>query len=61
MSTSTYPLDKLLTLWRRGDLTAEQMVGHLLQHHIELEKRVHHLEAPPTNPPTRALVDPARK
>lgn len=45
MPTSTYPLDKLLNLWRRGDLTAEQMVGHLLQHHIELEKRIHHLEA----------------
>jgi len=25
--TSTYTLDKLLSLWRRGDLTADQMVG----------------------------------
>ena len=61
MPTSTYPLDKLLVLWRRGDLTADQMVGHLLQHHIELEKRVHQLEAPSTTAPTRSAVDAARK
>lgn len=59
MPTSTYPLDKLLALWRRGDLTVDQMVGHLLQHHIELEKRVHHLETSPT--PAPSSVDAARK
>ncbi|MEZ4860449.1 MAG: hypothetical protein R3C14_04055 [Caldilineaceae bacterium] len=34
---STYPLEKLLQLWRREDLTIEQMVGHLLQHLAALE------------------------
>lgn len=44
--TSTYPLDKLLQLWRRGDLTADQMVGHLLQHQIQQDERIRRLEEP---------------
>lgn len=34
---STYPLEKLLQLWRREELTVEQMIGHLLQHLFTLE------------------------
>ena len=39
MSTpmSTYPLEKLLQLWRLEELTIEQMIGHLLQHLAALE------------------------
>lgn len=34
---STYPLEKLLQLWRHEELTVEQMIGHLLQHLAVLE------------------------
>ena len=34
---STYPLEKLLQLWRLKELTVEQMIGHLLQHLAALE------------------------
>jgi hypothetical protein len=50
---STYPLAELLRRYDRGDLTAEQTAGHLLQHLemlservAELEKRVRQLEQP---------------
>ena len=48
---STYPLPELLLLWAKGELTAEQAVGHLVQNQLtlsqrlsELEKRVRQLE-----------------
>jgi hypothetical protein len=48
---ATHPLPDLLSLWRKGDLTADQMIGHLLQHQIAwqqwrtaIEKRLHLLE-----------------
>jgi hypothetical protein len=34
---STYPLEKLLHLWRTEQLTVEQAIGHLLQHQAALE------------------------
>ena len=34
---STYPLEKLLHLWRTEQLTVEQTIGHLLQHQAALE------------------------
>jgi len=34
---STYPIEKLLQLWRREELTVEQIIGHLLQHLAALE------------------------
>lgn len=34
---STYPLEKLIQLWRNEELTAEQMIGHLLQHVARLD------------------------
>ena len=36
-SMSTYPLEKLLHLWRTEQLTVEQAIGHLLQHQAALE------------------------
>lgn len=46
---STYPLKKLLELWRLEELTAEQLLGYLLQQVIQLEQRLAQLEklAPP--------------
>lgn len=41
---STYPLPDLALRWKRNELTAEQMLGHLLQHLAELDQRVHHLQ-----------------
>lgn len=37
MPLSTYPLEKLLHLWRLEELTVEQAIGHLLQHQAALE------------------------
>lgn len=37
MSMSTYPIEKLLQLWRLEELTVEQVIGHLLQHLAALE------------------------
>jgi hypothetical protein len=54
---STYPLDELRHKWSLGQLTTEQIAGHLLQHLLaqgqrlaELEKRLRQLE--------QALVKP---
>jgi hypothetical protein len=44
MKTTTYPLKQLLALWAQGQLTPEQMIGHLLQHLDALEQRVRQLE-----------------
>ena len=57
---STYPLPKLLTLWKQGELTADQMVGHLLQHQLDQEQRIYHLEKTFLVTP-RTAVDPTRK
>jgi len=57
---STYPLPKLLTLWKQGELTADQMVGHLFQHQLDQEQRIHHLEKTLLVTP-RTAVDPTRK
>jgi len=32
MALSTYPIEKLLQLWRLEEMTNEQAIGHLLQH-----------------------------
>lgn len=34
---STYPVEKLLHLWRTEQLTLEQAIGHLLQHQAASE------------------------
>ena len=55
---STHPVPELMRLWRRGELTAEQATGHMLQHLLALfewrrevekrlaedEQRIHQLE-----------------
>jgi len=41
---STYPLRKLLELWALGELTVEQLLGHLLQHALAHEQRLSQLE-----------------
>jgi hypothetical protein len=41
---STYPIPELLQRWARGELTAEQALGHTLQHLLELSQRVDELE-----------------
>lgn len=41
---STYPISQLLKLWKQGQLTVEQVIGHLLQHIAALEKRLQELE-----------------
>lgn len=43
---STYPLEKLRTLWKQEELTVEQLAGHLLQHLLELEQRLRRVEPP---------------
>ena len=54
---STHPIPDLMQLWRKGDLTAEQAVGHMLQNWVilqqqlaDLEKRLRQLEQPPASP-----------
>jgi hypothetical protein len=41
---STYPIPDLLQRWARGELTAEQALGHTLQHLRDLSARVAELE-----------------
>ena len=54
---STYTLPDLLNQWQRDELTAEQAIGHLLQHlaalvqrQTETERRLKQLEQPPLQP-----------
>ena len=54
---STYTIPELIQLWRKGELTIEQAVGHLLQNLLalvqwraEVEKRLRQLEQPPAKP-----------
>ena len=41
---STYELPELLKRWRQEQMTAEQMLGHLLQHLLAVEQRISQLE-----------------
>lgn len=41
---STYPLPELLLLWKRGELTVEQLAGYLLQHVLHHDQRLAQLE-----------------
>ncbi|HMN31577.1 MAG TPA: hypothetical protein PKE45_25735 [Caldilineaceae bacterium] len=54
---STYSITELMQRWRKGELTAEQAVGYLLQNLEEwfhwrtnVEKRLRQLEQPSTKP-----------
>jgi hypothetical protein len=51
---STPPIDELMKLWRKGELTAEQAAGYMMQHLVimvqwraEVERRLRQLEQPP--------------
>ena len=59
---STYSITTLLRLWKQNEVTAEQAVGHTIQHIATLteqiaalEKRIRHLETAPldSHPGTR--------
>ena len=41
---STYPLPDLLLRWKRGELSAEQLGGYILQHVISQDERIKQLE-----------------
>jgi hypothetical protein len=43
-TVNTYPSEELVKLWARGDLTAEQSIGHLMQHIVILYERLVSLE-----------------
>ena len=40
----TYSLDEIIKRWRRGELTAEQAIGQILQMIQSLSQRVGNLE-----------------
>jgi hypothetical protein len=50
-----YALEKLLSLWLRGDLTVDQVIGQILQHLQALEKQLAELkrQLPPSPPKQR--------
>ena len=37
---STYPLEKLLAMWKSGEITVEQVAGYMLQNLVLIEKRL---------------------
>ena len=41
---STYTLAQLLTKWAKEELTAEQMIGHIVQHLIRQEEEITQLQ-----------------
>ena len=41
---SAYPLETLLRQWARGDLTAEQAIGQILQVMAKLLERIQEIE-----------------
>ena len=51
LKTSAPPVAKLLSLWKRNELTVEQMVGHMVQHLVEHEKRIQQVEQVSTSSP----------
>ncbi|HMN31640.1 MAG TPA: hypothetical protein PKE45_26060 [Caldilineaceae bacterium] len=54
---STHPIPELMQLWHKGELTAEQAVGYMMQHWVEwvqwraeVEKRLRQLEQAASKP-----------
>jgi hypothetical protein len=41
---STYSIEQLLTIWKQDTMTAEQAVGHLLQHLAHVYERLRAVE-----------------
>ena len=44
MQTSTYPSQILLELWRKGEMTTEMAIGHLVQRLLDHEARLQGLK-----------------
>ena len=55
----TYSLDELIQRWYTEDLTAEQVIGQILQILQDLEQRVEDLEN--RNRPEGALTTPRKR
>jgi hypothetical protein len=47
-----YPLQELLSLWYREEVTVEQVIGQIIQHLLALEKQLGELkrQLPPSPP-----------
>ena len=43
---ASYPLPEVRRKWSKGELTLEQVAGHLLQHLLDLVERVTEVEKP---------------
>ena len=43
---ASYPLPEVRRKWSKGELTPEQLLGHLLQHLLELTERLNEVEKP---------------
>jgi hypothetical protein len=41
---STYDLEKLWSLWQRGKLTYEMVIGHVLQNLLQMKEALTHLQ-----------------
>ena len=48
-----YPLNELLSLWHRGQVTVEQVIGQLILHLIAKEKRLSDLQRQLSKPPPK--------
>jgi hypothetical protein len=44
LAMATYALDELENRWARDELTAEQLLGHILQHLLRLEREQRQLK-----------------
>jgi hypothetical protein len=50
---TSYPLRELISLWHRGNLTVEQMLGQILLHLLEQEKELAELKRQLPKPPPK--------
>jgi pyrroloquinoline quinone (PQQ) biosynthesis protein C len=41
---ATYSLDELHNRWERDEMTVEQMLGHILQHFLRIEREMRTLK-----------------
>lgn len=42
---TTYPIPELLSRWARGQITADQALGYMLQHLLDLSTRLAEAES----------------
>jgi hypothetical protein len=56
---STYPISDLLALWRKGELTADQAIGYMLQNLLTISQRLAALEKLNGQPPAEPAQPPA--